>query len=134
MAVVPLWKLYQYQSAGGRKAIEDWRKDLTVGPRVDMDSFLNTMAKKDEWEYPDIGPLKGKKYKGLTELRWRSGNVPHRILGYKKADHEYIMLIGCTHNKKKYRPPEALDTALGRAKKLSTGEATICEYKLITNK
>lgn len=134
MAVVPVWKLYQYQSASERKAIVDFRKDLTVGPRADLDSFLNTIVKKKEWDYPDIGPLRGKKYSGLTELRWSSGNVPHRIFGYKKADHEYVMLIGCTHNKRKYRPPDAMDTAVERAKKILSGEAKICEYTLIAYK
>ena len=65
------WKLLQYQSGNERKAIDDWRRKLTVGlPRADMDTFLRTMAKKDKWEYPDIGSVKGKKYReqGLLEL------------------------------------------------------------------
>jgi hypothetical protein len=128
------WLLLQYQSGNGRKAIEDWRKGLPVGlPRADLDTFLRQIAKKDKWEYPDIDGLKGKKYRGLSELRWKSGNVPHRIIGYTQADHLFVMLIGCTHNKKKYDPTDALDTAAKRKKKIEDGEAGTCEYKLITD-
>ncbi len=117
----------------GRKAIEDWRKSLPVGaPSADLDTFLKTMAKQSEWAYPHIGPLRGKKFKGLTELRWQSGNVPYRILGYQSADHKYVMLIGCTHNKKKYDPANALDTVVKRRNQLQRGEATTREYLLLT--
>ena len=128
------WKLFQYQSGSGRKAIDDWRKDIPVGlPRADLDNFLKIVAKKDKWEYPDLDSLQSKKYQGLSELRWRSGNVPYRIIGYSQADHEYVMLIGCTHNNKKYTPPDALGTAVKRRDKINSGEATICEYTLLTD-
>ena len=128
------WRLLQYVSSSGRKAIEDWRKWLPVGlPRADLDSFLKLVAKQDKWEYPIIGGLTGKKYQGLSELRWRSGNVPHRLIGYTSEEHVFVMLIGCTHNKKKYDPSDALDTAVKRKKKIKNGEAGTCEYKLITD-
>ena len=128
------WKLFQYQSSRGRLAIDDWRNNLPIGlPRADLDSFLKTMAKKEMWEYPDIRTLSGKKYRGLIELRWRSGNVPHRIIGYSPGSHQFVMLIGCTHNKKKYYPPDCLDTAVRRKKKIESMEASICEFKLITD-
>ena len=131
------WRLLQYVSPApaGRKAIEDWRKSLPVGsPRADLDAFLRVMAKKMEWSYPDIGSLKGKKYKGLSELRWRSGNVPYRIIGYTSEDHVYVMLIGCTHNGRKYDPPDALQSAVDRNNRVSKREATTCEYPLLTDR
>ena len=128
------WKLFQYQSWSERKAIDDWRKDLPVGlPRADLDNFLKMVAKKDKWEWPDFRWLTGKKYQGLGELRWTSGNVPHRIIGYFRADHEYVMLLGCTHNKKKYSPPDALETAVRRQEQIHYKEATSCEYTLLTD-
>jgi hypothetical protein len=129
------WRLFQYESGLGRKAIDDWRNSLPKGlPRVDLDNFLKVVAKKDKWEYPDIDSLKGKAYRGLYELRWKSGNVPHRILGYFKADHEFAMLVGCTHkNKKKYIPPDALNTAIERKEKIANKEAILREYQLITD-
>lgn len=130
------WRLLQYVSPapGHRKAIEDWRKSLPIGsPRADLDAFLKVMAKKAEWNYPDIDSLKGKKYKGLSELRWRSGRVPHRIIGYTSADHVYVMLIGCTHNGRKYDPTSALKSAVDRKISINNQEATTCEYPLLTD-
>ena len=91
------------------------------------------LVKRRVWEYPDIDTLKGKSLKGLSELRWRSGNVPHRLFGYRLSGHEYIVLIGCIHNKRKYKPTDALDTAPSRRKKIQNGEATYVEYKLVLN-
>ena len=99
------WTLYQYVSAMERRAIEDFRKGLMVGQRVDMDVFLRALLSKRVWEYPLIDSLKGKAYRSLSELRWKSDGVPHRILGYRLSIHEYVALIGCTHNKRKYLPP-----------------------------
>lgn len=124
------WKLYQYVSPAGRKAIDDWRKDLPVGaPRADMDTFLRDMVKRDKWEPPDLEPLHGR-LAGLTELRWKSGRLPHRIFGYRIADHEYVMLIGCTH-KGSYDPPSAEETVLDRRDKIRNHEAGFDEYRLI---
>jgi putative component of toxin-antitoxin plasmid stabilization module len=128
------WKLSEYRSSSGRLAMTDWRKGLPVGlPRADMDTFLKNMAKLEKWTYPDIGSLKGKNNHGVYELRWRSGNVPHRILGYMRSDHEFVMLIGCTHDKKKYYPSGCMETAVDRRKKIQSGEASINEYQLPTH-
>jgi hypothetical protein len=97
-----------------------------------MDTFLRNLVKKNEWQFPDIDTLKGDPYKGLTELRWKSGRLPHRIFGFESGDHEYVMLIGCTH-RDTYHPPDAMDTAADRQKILAKGEASLAKYELITN-
>jgi hypothetical protein len=128
------WKLFQYISQMDRAAITDWRKRLPVGyPRADLDQFLKLMVKTKDWEYPDIDTLKSKRFAGLTELRWKSGGKPHRILGYKSNDFEYTMLVGCTHDKKKYDPPEAMETARRRKIEIESGEASTREYQLLTD-
>jgi len=130
-----VFRLVQYVSPSGRKVISDWREGLaTVGRRADMDVFLRNMVKKSVWAYPEIGGFSGKHLKGFRELRWRSDNVPHRIGGYFAADNEFVMLIGFTHNKKKYDPPMALDMLDSRKKKLRSGEATRCEYAITTSR
>src|SRR5580700_10280212 len=99
-----VWSLVEYVSPSGRPAIADWRKSLPKGaPRADMDTFFKLMAKARRWEPPDIDTLKGARYQGMTELRWKSGRKPHRIFGYRSADFEYTMLVGCTHDGKKVR-------------------------------
>ena len=126
------WRFLQYVSPQGRAAIDDWRKALAVGPpRADLDVFLKTMAKLREWAPPDIDTLKGSRYQGLLELRWKSVRKPHRILGYQSADREYTMLVGCTHDGKKYDPPDAFETAVRRRKQIESGEAQAREYQLV---
>ena len=98
-----------------------------------MDTFLKNLVKLRTWEYPVIDSLKGERFRGLSELRWKSGRTPHRILGYEFGEFEYLMLVGCTHNERKYNPPDALETALRRRKEIEQGRATFCEYRLITD-
>ena len=129
------WRLLQYVSPQGRReSIADWRKKLPIGrPRSDLDTFLAFMVKLKEWEYPYIDSLKSGPYKGLTELRWKSGRVPYRIFGYQTGASAYVMLIGCTHNEKRYDPPDAMDTAKRRRNEILKGEASTSEYKLIAD-
>jgi len=131
---VVVWCLFQYVSPNGRKTIEDWRNSLTPVRMADFDVFIRNMAKKSKWEYPEIGGLSGKHLKGLRELRWRSEKVPHRIGGYFSAEDQFVMLIGWTHNAKKYDPPSALETLKTRRKNLTTGEASLCEYTIIASR
>ena len=106
--------------------------------RADMDTFLKILAKKVEWTRPDIKPLKGRPYRGLTELRWPSGKIQHRIIGVRLGDvgnqRQYLMLLGCTHKNNVYDPPDALDSAAKNKKKIDAGEATSSEYQLPTDR
>jgi hypothetical protein len=127
------WRLLQYLSSGGRGAIDDWRKSLPVNPQqADLDTFLKMMVKLDKWEYPHIKPLTGP-HAGLTELRWKSGGLQHRIVGYRTGEHEYLMLVGCTHRGKQYNPSDALNTARRRKQQIEQKEALSNEYKLLTS-
>ena len=128
------WRLFQYQSPTGRRAIDDWRRRLPIGePQASLDLFLNNMVKIDQWKVPDdLKQLKGRGA-GLTELRWNVGRVPYRIIGYQSGDHEYVMLIGCTHNANKYNPPNAIETARARKEAIQKGVASRVEYQLLTS-
>src|SRR6202030_480635 len=119
-------------SPSGRRAIADWRKGLPVGaPRAYLDTFLRDMAKQDLWESPAFEPLY-RELRGLAELRWKCGKLPHRIIGYVLADHQFLMLIGCTH-RESYDPQNALETALIRWKQIQDNEASYDEYRLIVS-
>jgi hypothetical protein len=127
------WRFLQYVSPSGRKVIDDWRSGLPLGlPRSDVDAFLKVLAKLETWDPPHIKALQGKSLRGLSELRWKSGRVPYRLIGYAQERYEYVLLIGCTHNQRKYDPPSALETAAKRWEQIKRREATVCEYKLIT--
>ena len=130
------WTFFQYVSPNGRKAINDWRKSMPQGEfRADLDYFLRQLAKKTKWEYPDIDTLKGEYLKGLTELRWKSGGIPHRLFGYQLGEFEYLLLIGCTHgDKNKYDPVDARETAARRRDAIQRNEASYDQYPLISSK
>lgn len=127
------WKLFEYTSPNGRRAIADWRKGLPIGPpRAYLDTFLRDIAKQDEWESPAFEALSGE-LRGLWELRWKCGKLPHRIFGYVLADHQFVMLIGCTH-RESYDPQNALETALIRWRQIQNNEASYDEYQLIVGR
>lgn len=126
-----VWRLWQYRSPMGNEAITDWRKGLTISNMADLDTFLRNMVRKTKWAYPDVRGLSGKHLKNLHELRWRGAdNVPHRIGGYFSSDNEFVMLIGWTHDKKKYDPPSALESLQKRKKRVNAGEASLIEYPI----
>jgi hypothetical protein len=125
------WNLQEFSMPMGRLAISSWRTSLSPRRRADFDAFLLYLSKLDAWEYPDTKPLTGKQFNGLHELRWRSENVPHRIGGFYSDKREFAMLIGFTHNAKKYTPPDALKTLIERKKQIDRKEASLREYKLV---
>lgn len=133
------WLFRQYVSPMGRKVIEDWRKDMSDASfRSDFDTFLRRLAKMESWPGGFIDSIKGKPNKRLTELRWTSGKIEHRIVGYQVEDtngrHQYLMLIGCTHKGRVYTPANALTSAVDRRTRLIAGEATSSEYQLIADR
>lgn len=112
---------------------------MPQGPfRAELDAFLKMLAKMDEWKPPHIKALTGEN-KGQTELRWTSGKIEHRIIGYRIDDteegvHQYVMLIGCTHKQTNYVPLDALETAKKRRTEIQKRIATISEYPLIADR
>jgi hypothetical protein len=127
------WILREFVSPMGRAAVTRWREDLSVRRRVDLDTFLRNMIRSSRWEMPDFKSLSGQQA-GFHELRWRAQGVPHRIGGYLETENEFVMLIGWTHDAKKYDPPSALDTLLDRAKKLKRGEGSLHEFNVVTGR
>jgi hypothetical protein len=123
----------EYVSPLGNPAITDWRTGLPTAIRkADLDTFLKLQLTKVNWTFPEIRALSGKPWKDLYELRWRSDGVPHRIGGYFAEPRVFVMLIGFTHDARKYDPSETLTTSLKRRKQLQNGEASLNEYKIFT--
>jgi hypothetical protein len=130
------WTLLEFVSPVGRQAITGWRNDLVTATRkADLDYFLRTMARKTAWAFPDLGTLHGKHLQGFRELRWRSNGVPHRIGGYFPSEAGvFVMLIGWTHNQRKYDPPSALETIVTRKNLVETEAAELRVYEINTGR
>lgn len=128
------WRFTQYVSPALARPVEKWREGMPAGPfRADMDAFVSLLARSSEWTYPDVRPLKGKQ-SGLKELRWVSGKKQHRLIGRETSDHVFLFLIGCTHKQQVYDPVDALDTAVKRWAAIKSGEASSCEYTVLSGR
>jgi hypothetical protein len=117
-----------YISPGNNNKIEDWYKALSAQGRADADVFIAVMRKTTEWRMPDYRPhLQGTK--GLGELRWKSENRAHRLLGFFMKGSWYAV-VGCIHKGKVYNPSDSLETA-GRYKaRIERGQVETVEYDL----
>jgi hypothetical protein len=127
---MPGWRFLEYQTGLGRKVITDWRNGLPVGPRADMDLVLSDLAKSERWKWPQVDALKGDRYRGLIELRWKSSGVQHRIVGEYDGPKRFLMYVGCTHKGNVYDPPDAFDIAYKRRRDRLNGTGGVCEYEV----
>ena len=133
---VVLWHLMEYVSPAGNPAITDWRNDLpTAARKADCDAFLKLHVTVKDWVFPQFRALSGKDLRGFYELRWKSDGIPHRIGGYLSGrPNEFVMLIGFTHNQKKYDPPSTFETMIKRKKLILGGEASLNEFEVVAGK
>ena len=108
-----------------RNKIADWYNDLSAQERADADEFIKNMRKTRDWKMPLHKPLRG----GLGELRWKSSNKQHRLIGFFMG-YAWYAVMGCTHKQQVYDPPNALETAKTRKGQIERGEVETTEYDL----
>src|SRR5687767_14569436 len=110
-----IWQFMDYISPQGRNMIADWYGKLLTQERADFDTFIRILAKTRQWHRDDFRWLKGKRYAGLGELRFKSERKQHRVIGfYGVGPQQFTMLIGCTHKQNIYQPPGCFNTAVRR--------------------
>jgi hypothetical protein len=130
------WRFFDYLE-GGQNLIEDWyQNDLTQEGRDIFDALLRANQKV---ELPsDWGGSKAMqgdcKEEGIWEWRFYADDRQQRILGiFGDVRKHAIFLIGCYHKDKVYTPPDALKTAIRRAKTIRSGRASVRERKIKQN-
>ena len=117
-----------YVSPAGNNKIAEWYQALSSLERTDADVFLRNMRKSGDWSWPFYRPkLSG--HRGLGELRWKSENKQHRLVGFFHQG-KWCALIGCTHKQNIYAPADALDTAERRHREVKAGNVTTEDYDL----
>ena len=130
---VAKWTFYDYVE-GGQNPIENWYGELSDAGRFGFDALLKDRAKTDNHLEWGLKPLQGEAKKlGVWELKFIADKKQYRILGVFEASKRAVLLIGCYHKGKVYTPPNALDTACKRAKKLTANKAGMCERKIKNN-
>lgn len=127
--VSPPWTFKDY-TEGGQNPIENWyENDLSDVGKFAFDALLKDRAKTSNHLEWGLKPLQGKARKlHIWELKFIAEARQHRVLVVLGAAKEAVLLIGCYHKGKVYTPPNALDTAVQRAKALrdkKPGIATI---------
>jgi len=108
--------------------ISEWYAGLSAQEQADTDEFIKDMCGSREWKMPYYRP-RLHDTDGLGELRWKSENKQHRLIGFLSYEVFYA-LVGCTHKQQIYKPPDALDTAGKRKGQIERGEVNNGEYDL----
>src|SRR5579863_9024034 len=113
------WAFHDYTERG-QNPIESWyRDDLSDAGRFGFDALLKDRAKTANHLEWGLKPLKGEARKlHIWEVKFVADGRQYRVLGIFRPGKQAVLLIGCYHKGKVYTPPNALDTAVERAKAL----------------
>lgn len=129
---IVVWTFHDYVE-GGNDPIQDWYdNDLSDAGKFGFDGLLKNSAKtKSElgwsgFKYPK-GELRKEK---IWQIAFVADGKQYRVLGVFRPARQAVLLIGCYHKGKVYTPPDALDTAVKRAKALREGRAGTRERKI----
>ena len=134
MNIVVHWSLHDY-SEGSNSPIQDWYvSDLSDAGKFAFDALLKNTAKTEnhlEWsgfKYPK-GDLRKQR---IWQLAFGADGRQYRLLGIFGSSFrkQAVLLIGCYHKGTIYTPPNALETAIKRAKALREGRAGTSERKI----
>ncbi len=117
-----LWTLKGFVTDGGRRIVREWCADIDDTVWLAFATLLDYLCgqPRKNWVFPYVRALRGgKKGKkkgcaGLYELRFDSGNVEYRPLGYFKSDTEFVILIFAEERGGEFDPPNACETAKKR--------------------
>jgi hypothetical protein len=124
-----LWRFMDFMPNPNRNAIKDWYDDLSKQAQADFVTLISQLEVLKDWAMPEFRPLRGRKFKGLGELRFKTEKRNHRVIGFAANNTDYILLIGCFH-KEAYTPRDALETAIKRKILVESGEGRMCEHKV----
>jgi len=119
-----------YVLPNGNNPVRKWyTKELSADEQADIDVLLGTLENAKTWKQPVYKSLSGNA-QGLGEIRWRGSNGrPLRLIGFHSpVGNKFTILIGCTHDGKKYQPPEAMSSAISRKRDLERNRGSICEH------
>ena len=124
----PEWRFLSY-AVGGKCSITAWLSDLSSRVDAAFQVRLDLLKVTLLWNRKHCVPLKGRKLEGLWEIRFKADDVQHRVIGFQRANREFVMLIGCRHKQNVYDPHSALTTAVDRMNAVNEGKAEVRDYE-----
>ena len=118
-----------YYSEAGNNLIEKWYSELNEGAQSDFDTTLNNLTGINDWHgLKEFKMLHGK-HSGLGEIRFKSGNVQYRAVGFFGPGRgDFTLLVGCEKRQRVFRPADAFDLALRRKRLCGQGRGTLHEH------
>jgi hypothetical protein len=133
MKPVVHWSFHDYVQ-GFKNPVEEWySKSLSDAGRFQLDSLLKNVATTEQHiQWVGFKYLKGEpRTERIWQLDFLADGRQYRALGvFGSIRRQAVLLVGCYHKGKTYTPPDALDTAVKRAKNLREGRATTRERKI----
>jgi hypothetical protein len=66
----------------------------------------------------------------LFEIKWKTGDVQWRALGYDDKEGYFVVVQVCTHKMQVYDPPKCIDSALIEKTAAIQGQRKVIEYVL----
>ena len=110
------WKLKGFMNDRGVNVIDEWFRTLTPRARAKFETRWKYLfsARITEWRRPHFSRLRGA-CEGLCELRFESGNVQYRPIGFFGPEkREFTILICAQERGSRFVPSDACDTAQAR--------------------
>ena len=126
------WSFHDYIE-GEWNPVEDWYKGLSDAAKAQLDSLLKLLSKtQNHLQWIGFKYLKGEpKKERVWQLDFIADRRQYRVLGvFGTTRRQAILLLGCYHKGPVYTPPEALETATKRAKKLRESKAETRDRKI----
>ena len=124
------WTFWDFVFFGGSNPIEEWYQSLSEEGMFRFDSLLKTNGKTalpNNWVGSKFLRGKPAKYR-IWELRFFADGRQYRVLGnFGEGRRQAVLLLGCYHQGRVYKPTDALEQAVKRAKMLAEKGATVYE-------
>lgn len=121
------WRFFDWVAPDGSNPIQEWYEGESFAVQQQFDAILKMASKQANhlnWVCFKRF-LEGKHFaeERIWELQFKEDGKQYRILGRFDGEKQAILFCGCSHKGSVYTPPNALETALKRAKALSQGKA-----------
>lgn len=115
-----MWTFYDFVDASGENVIDAWLRGLTASHpmkvRARLDAKVTNLQQMRRNDWGDlIGPMKGREWHKIFELRFTFQNVQYRPLLCHVPDEQAItLLVGATEKGGQILPRQARDQAQER--------------------
>jgi hypothetical protein len=122
-----IWRFYDWVDGNGSNPIKEWLAGESDEVQMTFNSVLKQARKCRN--YRDWlcfrHKMNGKPgAEGILELGFSANGRQYRLLSKFDGELQVILLCGGFHKGNTWKPPDALETAVKRAKTLSQGKAS----------